>query len=253
MSNEKILVWTRPKLYWEEDKILLEARGISYLFFPSLSYCDLPGVFFPLASMKKKEAFVVFTSFFAAKVFSRTVPPEGRSLYSPFVMGQKSFDYLKEKGFGPILLKASKASELALALVEKLPKGAKIFLPGGRKRAFDMKGFFCSRGFEAVSIDCYETVEKMRNLHEEAFDSYDHEFFLKKEGLVLSFFSPSSVRSFLAEFTSEEVSFLKNKLQVLALGETTFDLCQRSFVHVFQARDVTRSSLIQTFLELEAT
>ena len=242
------LVWTRPTLYWEEDKKRLLENQINYLYYPCLRYMILENIKFPFSVMRKENSIVLFTSLFAAKVFSEKTPTHfKRSSYKIFVMGKKTFFFLKEKGFDPVLIKSHQASDFAHSLEGVLTGVETIFLPGAIKRAFDMKTFWEKRGFKSYNLDCYQTFEEIKNEQSCFLTESEKNIFLKDKNLVFSFFSPSAVRAFVSIFKEADLNSLFSA-RAIALGNTSYKACLPYFSHCHMAEDVSADSVINTFL-----
>lgn len=200
--------------------------------------------------MRPSKSVVVFTSFFAAKVFAEAVLREKISFeFKIYVMGEKTSSFLGSKGFKPVLIKAQKAQEFALSLEKELARDVEIFLPGPPIRAFDMKGFFEKIGKKSHLLNCYETLMSLTDSEGCRLGLERKKSLIEHNDLIFSFFSPSAVKSFLLEFKGFEKD-IRGKHKALVLGDTTYAFCKDSFFSCVKAKEATAESIVDKFLLL---
>lgn len=182
---------------WVEE---LTRRGHAVLELPLLQFRQLP---MPAGLADKGFDWILLTSPQGVRAFlAAGLEIQGARLG---VLGDGTASALAAAGLGDDLgLRARDGRELATAFVGIAELGARVLLPGPRKRGPEVEEILTAAGFEVTSAALYETLPVAApELPEVAFQPDDRVFFC----------SPSTVRAFCGKWDARP--------RAVAIGETT--------------------------------
>ncbi len=235
MKQHKKLIWTRAASDWLEDQFYFEDKQNSVIHLPCLRLqaIDTPDV---PESLAQKNPFVTVISspktidyLYQRKPYWNLVEKNSQI----FCFGEKTQSIAVSRGLKTIRLKqATTLEEMAPLIVELISKERLVFLPGGKKRAFDLDGFLKERGFQTERIDLYETNCQLRDRDEKPLSDAKRNQFIDQLAGVVCFASPSAVEGFAAVLEPQK-NRLSSELVAVAIGKTSEKACKNFFDQVF--------------------
>lgn len=241
--EKKCLIWTRSLEDWPNDRLLIEARQISYIHLPCIltQRLEIPAITQDVLSHKRKVA--IFTSLRAgAFALENERLTEFLREAEIFCFGEKVRAFLEKKQF-PVKSFASlrSATEMVLPLSQQLHSESFVLLPGPRLRAFALDEALRKNGFQTQSVDLYETVPSL------TLSEKEKDLLISTLDGTLCLASPSSCLGFV-ECLKPQNNRLGTSLSVIALGPTTAEIASKYFANIKIAKQNSVESLLEMLL-----
>ncbi len=249
MSVERLVIWTRSRADWDEDRALLARLGLtgsSVLHVPCVALAAVPVG--PIGYGEYSDW--VLTSAHAVEFFAADPERLGALRAAPRVhtFGEATTAALRKLGAHVEAHEGLRtAEELTARLALSLPETAKVVVPGAREPAFDVAGALKAGGRKAEAVACYATVTGAKRSDGSAFSAAHAKILPETWSGVACFASPSAVRGFTAVFAATP------RLVALALGPSTAAAARRhAFASVQVAPENTLESMAKTAAALGA-
>ncbi|MFK7825272.1 MAG: uroporphyrinogen-III synthase [Oligoflexales bacterium] len=247
------IIWTRPAGLWAEDKSLL--KGTKHLRLPCLAYHDFGHKEIisqlPESGLPESGSLIGVLSSAHTVMSLNNAPELLNKCKKWYAVGERTRDCFNasknSRCYAYLPQGVRKGADLASFLC-KFYQGQKItfFLPGAKKRAYQLDTHLLACGFQVVCCNTYEVKIGIFNT--------DGGQMSKKslEGAVsgmpdpaVCFASPSAVAGFTSTLEQAGLNTFLQKCKAVAIGPTTLKACQRSFQKVFEASDPSMVSLVE--------
>lgn len=245
MSGARLVIWTRSRADWDEDRALLARHGLvgaSVLHVPCVA---LEAVAVGLSGYGEYTDWVL-TSAHAVAFFAADAGRLAALRAAPRVhtFGEATTAALAALGVNATAHEGLRtAEELTARLALTLPESAAILVPGAREPAFDVAGAMRAGGRRADAVACYAAVTGARRSDGSAFSAAHGKMLPLTWKGVACFASPSAVRGFTDAFPATP------RLLALALGPTTASAARK---HAFAAVQVAPENTLECLAEVAA-
>lgn len=231
LEGKTVLV-TRPKNRAVEVVRLLEESGAKVILFPTIEIAppeDLQACDEAIENIATFDG-VVFTSANAVSFFldrlNTKIPRSFESLkrIELHIVGEKTSQTLKQHGLPPVhSSEVSDSKSLASALAERGVEGKRFLFPKGNIAGEELPTLLRAHGASVDEIVVYETHQVSGSGSEEV------KKLLSKCGIdVITFFSPSSVESFVHIIPISQVA----SCSIAVIGKTTAEAARKASLKV---------------------
>lgn len=242
------IVWTRDTADWASDRAgFASANRSAVLRLPCIVRRPLP------LHLKRSDGvgtaapgIAVFTSDYAAQLCLADASLRRILLHatSIFSLGTKAAQRLRAAGLVVTQwAELRTAAELGARLVDVIPPGAEVWLPGPRVRAFDMSAWLRERGLAVWQQDLYDTIPGVANVDGSLASIEDRVRLARRPHCVVAFASPSAVAGFVQGFATCAPDVFQ-VWPAVALGPTTTAAARAHFAKVETASANQVSALI---------
>ena len=202
----------------------LRAQGFSVLELPLLRFVPIA----PAPGLNEQSFdWILFTSPQGVRAFCEAGLQVGKAKLG--TLGEGTAKTLREAGLNDSLgVQAPNGRELALAFAVQVTEGARVLVPGPRRRGAEVEDILTAAGCDLTMAPLYETLPvPLDDLPAAPFAADD----------VVLFCSPSTVRAFCAKWTARP--------DAVAIGETTAAVTRQEGFPTFVAESPDLDAMIR--------
>lgn len=257
------IIWTRSLEDWPQDQNLFKKRGITdYIHFPCISLTSLlcSDQIEKISKLKSEfpnyDRIFIFTSKNAVNflLHDASLMQEVATCKYIFAIGKATAECLNKLTLRSQVINSQDLDgiidgcSLAESIFTQKKKFALekslIFIPGAKKRAFDMDKYFTERNIKCISIDLYENSEAPPPDFPDKEKFYSLLPNIPSHDLDICFASPSACRGFMAGINQSLFQPIKQNSKVYCIGSTTYKEAAKHFKSCFVSAEQSIESLL---------